>query len=322
MRRKPHRNRRSPRKRGQTGASARPRRQARRHRNSEAEIRAEVVSQFAGLRTFNHHLVEVADALPWFGEAPFEASGQRRTPRPVWSSPAFLRRVLLAFLAGRPISEVARRAGCGIRTIYTVINGLIYWLPLDDEIPIWLELGLFGVVEPRSDQPPPPMVEVGLLRDSVAKNDVLLFCLVCHAFMGGLDNTGLAWRPDPDFGQILLGPAVIRDRGVTDKMQGHLVAHFRLQDERVASPAPIDYWTKLRAGWARAAEEWDNPDLILLNRHLNWKRAWFLGEEANKVLDRRHRLDGAGSLPSMGGRPMNLEKARKHWSSLIPDRYT
>ncbi|MDP6824333.1 MAG: helix-turn-helix domain-containing protein, partial [Dehalococcoidia bacterium] len=172
----------------------------------------------AGLRQFEHYIIEVADDLPWFGEEPFKASGRRRPPLPVFSSLSYLRRVLLAFLAGRPMAEIAARAGCGIRTVYKVIGGVVYILPEDDEIPIWFELGLFGVVAPRPDQPPLPLVEVGLMQESVGKNDVLLFCLLCHGFMGGLDNSGFAWRPDPDFGVDLLGPSVIRDRGVPDKL--------------------------------------------------------------------------------------------------------
>jgi len=39
-----------------------------------------------GLRVFERHLVEVADALPWFGQEPFRASRRRRPPRPVFSS--------------------------------------------------------------------------------------------------------------------------------------------------------------------------------------------------------------------------------------------
>jgi len=217
------------------------------------------------------------------------------------------------------MSDVAARAGCGVRTVYNVIDGVIYWLPDDDEIPIWLDLGLFGVVGNGPDQPTYPHVEVGLMRKLVGKDDVLLFCLVCHGFMGGLDNSNQAWRPDPNLGGALLGSNVIRDRGVTDKLQGHLVAHFRLQDERVANPAPIDYRTEQRANWARVAEKWDDPDIILLNRRDNWKRKWKLGDAAGAVLDRRRSLGGAGYLPSIAGRPINLEKAREHWSNCITD---
>jgi len=270
-----------------------------------------------GYRKFTLHIEEVADDLPWFGEEPFKASNRRRPPRPVFSSLGYMRRVLLAFLAGRPMSEVATRAGCGIRTVYKVIGGVIYWLPIDDEIPIWLDLGLFGVVEPRPNQPPPPLVEVGLMREPVGGNDVLLFCLVCHGFMGGLDNGGGFWRPEPGFGDVLLGPTVIRDRGVTDKLQGHLVAHFRLEDERVAMPPPLDVWARYRAKFARAAEQWDDPDLIRQNRRDNWSRQWILGEAAGKELDKRRRLDGAGFLPAIGGRSMNLEAAREHWLRMI-----
>jgi hypothetical protein len=216
------------------------------------------------------------------------------------------------------MAEIAARAGCGIRTVYKVIGGVVYILPEDDEIPIWFELGLFGVVAPRPDQPPLPLVEVGLMQESVGKNDVLLFCLLCHGFMGGLDNSGFAWRPDPDFGVDLLGPSVIRDRGVPDKLQGHLVAHFRLQDERIAIPV-LDHGAERQARYARAAEEWDDPDLIRLQRRDNWSRQWILGEAANNVLDRRLPLDGAGYHPVVGGRPMNLETTREHWLRMIRD---
>ena len=312
MRRKPVKKRSPAANRRSRGPVQRPRRHITRDDSPPT-------NPWLGSRNFKLHIEEVADTLPWFGEEPFKPSGRRQPHRPVFASLGYQRRILLAFLAGRPMSQVAVRAGCGSRTVYKVISGDVYWLPMDDEIPIWLELGLFGVVAPRPDQPSPPLVEVGLIKQSVGENDVLLFCLLCHAFMGGLDNAGYAWLPDPDFGEALLGPSVIRDRGVTDEMQGHLVAHFMLQEERIAVPV-LDVWTKIRARWARGFEDWDDPDLIRLNRKNNWSRRWSLGEAANRVLDRRHPLGGAGFLPSVGGRPMSIERERKHWLSLIPNQ--
>ena len=314
MRRKPLKNRQSLRNKRTRGSTRRPPKPVPGRRKDASPP----INPSAGLRAYRLHLIEVVDSLPWFGEEPFRASERRRPPRPVFSSLGYQRRILLAFLAGRPMSEVAARAGCGTRTIYKVIEAIIYDLPDNDEIPVWLDLGLFGVVAPRPDQPSPPLVEVGLMKQPVGENDVLLFCLLCHGFMGGLDNGGFAWRPDPGFGEVLLGPSVIRDRGATDKMQGHLVAHFRLQEERIAVPV-LDIGAEYRAKWAQADEEWDNLDLIRKNRRDNWSRSWILGEAANAVLDRRRPLGGAGFLPYIGGRPMNIETARNHWLSLIPN---
>ena len=318
MRRKPVNKRPPLNNRRSRGPVRRPRKPIQRPRRPVTRDDSPPINPSAGLRAYVLHLIEVADTLPWFGEEPFKPSEGRQPPRPVFASLGYQRRILLAFLAGRPISHVAARAGCGTRIVYTVIGGVVYNLPEYDEIPIWLDLGLFGVVAPRPDQPPPPLVEVGLMKQSVGKNDVLLFCLLCHGFMGGLDNAGFAWRPDPDFGVLLLGPSVIRDRGVTDKMQGHLVAHFMLQEERIAVPV-LDVWAINRAIWARRFEDWDDPDLIRLNRRNNWSRRWSLGEAANRVLDHRRPLGGAGFLPSVGGRHMNIERAREHWLSLIPN---
>lgn len=299
----------------------RPNKQVQRPRRSVSRNESLPTDPWLGYRKFKLHVEEVADTLPWFGEEPFRANEGRQPPRPIFASLGYQRRILLAFLAGRPMSQVAARAGCGIRVVYKAISALIYNLPEYDEIPIWLELGLFGVVDPRPDQPSPPLVEIGLMKQTVGRNDVLLFCLLCHGFMGGLDNLGLAWRPDPNFGEILLGPSVVRDRGATDKMQGHLVAHFRLQEERIAVPV-LDLGAEYRAKWAQAAEEWDDPDLIRRNVRDNWSRRWSLGEAANRVLDRRQPLGGAGFLPSVGGHPMNIERAREHWLRLIPNSGT
>ena len=318
MRRKPLKKRSKVDNRRSRGPVRRPGKPVQRSRRPVTRNESPPTNPSVGLRAYKLHLVEVADSLPWFGEEPFRASERRRPPRPVFSSLGYQRRILLAFLAGRPMSEVAARAGCGIRTVYKVIEAIIYNLPHDDEIPIWLDLGLFGVVAQRPDQPSPPLVEVGLMKHPVGEDDALLFCLLCHGFMGGLDNGGFAWRPDPDFGELLLGPSVIQDRGVTDKMQGHLVAHFLLNDERIAVPV-LDHWAERRARWARSFEDWDDPDLVDLNRRDNWSRHWFLGEAANGVLDRRRPLGGAGFLPSVGGRPMNIERAREHWLRLIPN---
>ena len=319
MRRKPMGERFPAANRQSRGPVRRPHKPVKRPRRPVTRNESPLTNPLLGSRKFKLHIQDVADTLPWFGEEPFKASERRQPPRPVFASLGYQRRILLAFLAGRPMSEVAARAGCGIRTVYKVIEAIIYNLPHDDEIPIWLELGLFGVVAPRPDQPSPPLVEVGLMKQPVREDDALLFCLLCHGFMGGLDNGGFAWRPDPDFGEILLGPAVIRDRGVTDQMQGHLVAHFRLQEERIAVPV-LDLEAEYRARWAHAAEEWDDPELIRRNRRDNWSRSWVLSEAAGEQLDKRRRLDGAGFLPIVSGRPMRLEAARAHWHNLIPNQ--
>jgi hypothetical protein len=62
------------------------------------------------------------------------------------------------------------------------------------------------VVESRADHSPPPDISVELLKEPMQQEDVILFCLICHGFMGGLDNANQAWRPDPDLGETLFGP--------------------------------------------------------------------------------------------------------------------
>jgi hypothetical protein len=110
---------------------------------------------------------------------------------------------------------------------------MIYQLPECNEISIWLDLGLFGGSRAtRSAAASRRFGGVAEVAD--AKEKALLFCLICHVFIASLDNTGLFWRPNPDFGGDLLGPSAIRDQGVIDKLQGHLLAHFTLQDERIA----------------------------------------------------------------------------------------
>jgi hypothetical protein len=60
-------------------------------------------------RRFRGYLWNLADSLPWFGEEPFTAAPEPTPPRPAHRSPPYVRRVLLSFLAGRPVEVAAGR---------------------------------------------------------------------------------------------------------------------------------------------------------------------------------------------------------------------
>jgi hypothetical protein len=137
------------------------------------------------VRNFREYLVNLADDLPWFGEEPFTAAPEPTPPRPVHGSPPYVRRILLAFLAGRPVAVAAGRAGCSPRTMYSVINRVIYEPQPRKLHDLWFYLGLIAIVDYDYDEerPKPGRRLWGTLERKVEEHDALMFCLVCHRFL-------------------------------------------------------------------------------------------------------------------------------------------
>ena len=128
---------------------------------------------------------ELADTLPWLGEAPFEGAKQKLVPRPAGSDLEFVRRVMLSWLIGRPVSQVAKRVGCSPRLAQRLVREFIYVEEQDLEPGFWrwVDIGLVAPVDGPKFQGDPDEVDPG---EDIDPDLVPLVCLVCHRMTGGL----------------------------------------------------------------------------------------------------------------------------------------
>ena len=62
---------------------------------------------------FLEKVAPVIEGMPWFGEPPYQPTLRKKPPRGAAEDLSYVRRVLISWLIGRPISEIARRAGVG-----------------------------------------------------------------------------------------------------------------------------------------------------------------------------------------------------------------
>lgn len=122
---------------------------------------------------------ELANRLPWFGEKPFEASKKGYIPRPSSSDIGFVRRVLVSWLIGRPVSQVAKRADCSSRQVLNLLHEVIYLEEeyLEEAFYQWLDLGLIAPVNGPEFRGDPD--SIGPWRD-IDPDHLPVFCVVCH----------------------------------------------------------------------------------------------------------------------------------------------
>ena len=183
---------------------------------------------------------EVADGLPWFGEEPFLPSLVSRPPPNATADLPYVRRILVSWLVGRPVSQVAERAGCSSRHVYKVISHYLYAEPgeLGWALEQWLELGLVTAISPSwpGEAPIRSRGRPAWFRPG----DVTVACLVCHRLIGSLEYDWTGGEVDGE------GPAWIQDTaGLVEwarsganeysigQVQGHLLCHFTLQHDPV-----------------------------------------------------------------------------------------
>ena len=272
-------------------------------------------------QSFQGYVYEMADSLPWFGESPFDVAPEARPPQPVLRSRPYVRRVLLSMLAGRPMSTAADRAGCSVRALYNVLERVIYESRLSLIYEHWFELGLLATIEANPDRPRAHGRRYGTLKREIEEWHALLFCLVCHRLLFGVeDQPSTLPEPDTDPGSAWANPPIIYPDDL-GHVQGHLAVHFRLQDEPVAAITddPIEQLGLVFAEFGSVFGELKNPKLRRLLHRKKRSKKRTLDEGAEQVLKRFRRLDGTAFLPVRGGNTMSLEAAQRHWRSLIPN---
>ena len=198
-------------------------------------------------------------------------------------------RVLISFLVGRPVIEIARRAGCSPRLVHKVVRSWIYELDEFDRLERWDDLGLVKFVDG-----PEVLFEVGWEDDErglVESDSAVVACLVCHHPAGVVEleeARSNRWvieifdgRFEPGWGA---GPSLL----------GHMFRHFTLNWDPIAEPKvdPMDPLAALigRGDVGEAAER-----RLRLSRVHRSRFYWWEGLDA-EVLDLLGR--GAGDDPN------------------------
>jgi len=178
-------------------------------------------------------LPSLADQLSWFGQEPFSpAKTVNRVEVKDRRLPA-IRRVLVSFQVGRPITKIAARVPCSPRTVYEILDELFYrW---NGNMRTWMELGLVVIWDgPKINFDP----NIGSSFDHFWDDAAPVFCLMCHH---PIDHTQLHHR-DHDSTLVQADDGRYRP-GMEDHARalGHLISHFYLGGRpRPNEPNPLD----------------------------------------------------------------------------------
>lgn len=178
-------------------------------------------------------LPSLADRLDWFGQDPFSsAKSISRQELKDRTLPA-IRRVLVSFQVGRPVTDIAARVPCSPRTVYEILNELFYrW---NSNLATWIELGLVTVWDAPKISFDPMW---GRTHEHFWEDAAPVFCLMCHR---PIDHARLYHR---DHDSTLLQPDDERYRAGTEShatSQGHLISHFYLGGRpRPNEPYPLE----------------------------------------------------------------------------------
>lgn len=267
----------------------------------------------------------LADRLPWFGEDPFEPRRDGQVCRDAANDVGFVRRVLLSWLLGRPVSAVARRAGCSSRLVYGIIRQNIFFSDATDGLERWLELGL--VIVPGVEEQPKPNRPREPSSAAQAGTHVPVFCGICHLPLGRyevsedrpdgvlLTSKDLGWDLRNHLGH---GPELSE---VAVPVQAHLINHFRLHNDPIPVPKE-DPWGRL--------QELVSPDEVAdearrkrevretIMRRMPWRN-----RIPDDVVQKANRTFGWSLLPVRGGREMTEREAQKMWRrALVGDSTT
>ena len=196
----------------------------------------------------------LGEEIPWMGEEPFLVTMTKHPPRPVIEDLEYVRRILISWLAGRPASEVAKRAGCSERTVRNVIAQVVY--TREEDIGAawrrWCDLGLAGGIYLPEDE------QSGRARQRYRSGEVIIVvCQVCHRKAGRMR---MYFPLDTERGSLLIDRqtllrgtdlrdgTTVREAGI---VQGHLMCHFQVGKDPIRKPV-FDRWVgaRLRIGTA------------------------------------------------------------------------
>ncbi len=258
----------------------------------------------------------LAGDFPWLGEEPFPVATDRRPPRPIINDLEYVRRILISWLIGRPVSEMAKRVGCGERSVRNVIEKVVYVDEYDLESgwSYWIKLGLIGAFDVTTAstvtgwQPDPDVVEVTVI------------CQVCHRAVGiiSMSNTllgeqrGLQVESDVLFREILAADRLERRR--LARVQGYLILHFYVGRDNIKS--------NMRKAKHRSHSLSQDLKLIPRNQPFKWvsRRIHYtesVSVDALAVVPEERDPDWALVAPIIDGCPISFYDARRRWKKLI-----
>ncbi|MDA1280330.1 MAG: hypothetical protein O3B95_09890, partial [Chloroflexi bacterium] len=169
---------------------------------------------------YREALRTVADQLPWFGQQPDSVA--KKVSREELKNRALpsIRRILVSFQVGRPISTIAARVPCSRRTVYEILDELFYrW---NGDLMTWIDLGLAAIWDgPKVDFDPMRVPS----SEGFREDSGLVFCLMCHRvvdhvkLVDRLYDSTLVQRIDGRYQGSQFGHP---------KAQGHMISHYLL----------------------------------------------------------------------------------------------
>ena len=252
-------------------------------------------------------IVEKAiDEMPWFGLSPYQPTVSKNPRQNPDSKIYYDRRILISWLAGRPVSEMAKRAGCSTRYVYEVLDRILYKIGYTEQERYWDELGLFAVLDApfHSDELPDidfdadgygtdtPLEQVYQWNEDF--QPTLGVCLICHRVVALLPND------DPEhnleliqFDRYMLWfiPAKL------ELIMGHMACHFYLEGR----------WSLADLSGPKSRFRDKLGSLVLGDFGISQMYEWFLG--------------GSRPLtPVIKGKSMDPEDARRWWLGLLHGR--
>ncbi len=257
----------------------------------------------------------VAD-FPRFGEEPFLAATDKRPPRPILDDLEYVRRILISWLIGRPVSEIAKRVGCSERSVRNVIEKVIYVDEYDLESgwSDWIELGLIGALDVAvADQ------ASSWLNDPDV-SQVTVICQVCHRQIGMVHmlKSMLGERQGSEIELDVLARGLLLDdelaRRHLAEVQGHLILHFYIGIDKIA--------VNTRRARHRAHRYLQSIEWIPANQPFSWYSnrhhyTQIVSRHAIGVLPEEGEPDLRLLTPVIDGRPMSIYDARRRWKQLI-----
>ncbi|NQW16053.1 MAG: hypothetical protein HQ478_01060 [Chloroflexi bacterium] len=259
------------------------------------------------------------DTVGWLGEGSFLPSQKRNAPHRAIEDIRYVRRVLISWLAGRPVSEMASRVGCSDRLIYSILRGALYE-DKGDRVAYWAELGLVGMM----DTPVAKFTELSWdefgeeYEAEFERTEPIIICQLCHQI---IDNAYMEPR-DRTYQCNYIG---FYDQdwdgygGADDRRAfAHLVCHFRLQEDPISQPgrrhsamirtAKTDKEKiEIRASRRRAIRSYFN--------RISWED--YIEQPDQYLLDEWISAGEAHLNPIRGRRRLTTEETHRHWRRIL-----
>ena len=259
-------------------------------------------------------ILQLGSVIPWMGEDPYPATLTKHPTRPVVGDLEYVRRILISWLIGRPLSEVAKRTGCSERTVRNVVTSVIHAREEDIEFAWqrWCELGLIGGIYRPDNQSGDAQQRYG------ESEDIVVVCQICHRVVGEIELF-LPSAPEP--GSALVDQEALMDESDLGErpgirkagyIQGHLMCHFQVGKDPIRKPI-IDKWLRMRLYFGTATQK-DKIYLAMRRRTQTVNQTALSAFRIYSEFVRRGRRE---ILPIVSGKELSREAARRQWKKMI-----